>query len=92
MDSLLTYHSFISVLKMTASETNFGMTKKHVFHCVSCMIWHIKFRHRERKFHVLHASVYDVIYILLTEPSIRELQDQSGKGNQTVEGRAAASS
>ena len=26
---------------MTASETNFGMTKKHVFHCVSCMIWHI---------------------------------------------------
>ena len=28
-------HSFISVLKMTASETNFGMTKKHVFHCVS---------------------------------------------------------
>ena len=31
MDSLLTYHSFMSVLKMAASETNFGMTKNMFF-------------------------------------------------------------
>ena len=37
MDSLLTYHSFISVLKMTASETNFGMTKNMFF--IAFRVW-----------------------------------------------------
>ena len=92
MDSLLTYLSFISVLKMTVSETNFGMTKTCFFiafrvwfgtlnfdigrgnfmYCMQvCMMSSI--------FHWLgHESQVFGMWTFWT--SIRELQDQSGKG------------
>ena len=100
MDSLLTYLSFISVLKMTASETNFGMTKTCFF--IAFRVWFgtLNFDIGRGNFmYCMQASMMSSIFHWLGHgsqvfgmwtfwTSIRGLQDQSGKGNQTIAERS----